>query len=306
MNHTTKTAPPSSVSVSSKTAPTPARSITDLQARLAPKIQRITDHSLAETLTDYCALQCFMQHHVFAVWDFLCLLKALYRRLACTDILWHPPIDAKAAHYLHQILGEEEGDTGLTPNHTPISHFEWYLRAMTQCGADICGIMHLQNWLQTHKTTADWVDSAPEMRAYRSVQHALIHPVIPIASRVFVCSTFRLINQSLPALAAAFVFGREGITSGLFLRVMGNAQLLPKQALSARLFVQYLQRHVSLDQDEHFPQALKILERLCQTDPKKWQAAESGAEQALEARFVFLNSIQKAILRKNETVPVMI
>lgn len=264
--------------------------LTAMQAHLQPWVERITHHPLPHTMTNYKALQMFLHHHVFAVWDFFCLLKALYRELACTDILWQPPLEPYGAHLLHGILGEEEGDTDLTG--TPLSHFEWYLHAMNACGANTATI---NNFIKRLNITPLTTTTTPDM-AYQRVCAALDHPSVPKGAQAFVTQTFKSITQPLPALAGAFVFGREGITADLFAPIISRIQTFPQKTYNPEVLIRYFQRHVNLDTQNHFPKAFEMLNRFCQNDSSQWQCAQEGAEQALQARLRFLDAIEQSIL----------
>src|ERR1700691_4043682 len=93
-----------------------------VNAQLAPLIQKIKNHTIYTTIHSVEHLRLFMAHHVFAVWDFICLLKELHHRLVTTRAPWFPPKDPDSAHLISRILVEEEND------HTPdgqayCSHF---------------------------------------------------------------------------------------------------------------------------------------------------------------------------------------
>ena len=71
-----------------------------------------------------------MEHHVYAVWDFMSLLKALQSILTCTSPPWRPVGDKKIRRLINSIVLEEESDVDQDGN--PSSHFEMYLDAMTK------------------------------------------------------------------------------------------------------------------------------------------------------------------------------
>ena len=105
-----------------------------LQSRLAPLRDSLLAHPIYDRIDTIEDLRLFMEHHVFAVWDFMSLLKALQRLVCCVDVPWTPPLDSAACRFVNEIvLGEEsdeDGQGGFT------SHFELYRRAMRQSGAE--------------------------------------------------------------------------------------------------------------------------------------------------------------------------
>jgi hypothetical protein len=74
-----------------------------------------------------------MGNHVFAVWDFMTILKSLQRTLTCTDMVWVPAANSQACRLNNEIVLCEESDEDGRGGYT--SHFELYLRAMCACGA---------------------------------------------------------------------------------------------------------------------------------------------------------------------------
>ena len=94
-------------------------------------------------------LRRFMESHVFAVWDFQSLLKAMQQRLTCTGVPWTPTADPEARRLVNEIVLDEESDE--LPADGPLtsaSHFEIYLAAMRQAGADTRPICRLIALLQ--------------------------------------------------------------------------------------------------------------------------------------------------------------
>ena len=68
----------------------PNEGLGQLEIHIAPLHQAVVQHPLFDAITSPARLACFMEHHVFAVWDFMSLLKALYNGIASTTLPWQP------------------------------------------------------------------------------------------------------------------------------------------------------------------------------------------------------------------------
>lgn len=99
-----------------------------------PLRQQIINHQVYSAIKDIDDLKVFMQYHIFAVWDFMSLLKALQNSLTCTSVPWFPKGSADTRYLINEIVAGEESDVDSLGNRK--SHFELYLDAMHQCGAD--------------------------------------------------------------------------------------------------------------------------------------------------------------------------
>lgn len=244
------------------------------QARsvIEPARKEVTAHPLYQRISDWEHLATFMAHHVFAVWDFMSLLKSLQRELTCVDVPWVPHGSAVARRLINDITLVEESDA-LNDGFT--SHFELYRAAMAEAGAD----------------TAP-VDTFVALLAEgHDVPAALRVAQVPAPAAEFVRTTFGIIaDRPLHCRAAAFAFSREDLIPDMF------DQVIREEATDRfPLFRDYLARHIEVDGEEHTPMALQMVADLCGTDDASWREATETVLVALEARSRLWDGITAAM-----------
>ena len=233
-------------------------------------------HTVYRSLHSLADLREFMQHHVFAVWDFMSLLKALQRDLTCVAVPWVPRGNPATRRLINEIVLEEETD--VDQQGQPASHFELYLRSMQECGAD----------------TQPVTDFLAALAAGSSVADALAQADVPATVRKFVLSTFEIINLGQPhATAAAFTFGREDVIPDMFRHLVSDLNARFPGQLDT--FTYYLNRHIELDEEVHTPLAQQMVRELCGDSAERWQQAEEVAVRCMQARVELWNGIEQSI-----------
>lgn len=239
--------------------------ITKIQQNIEPLRQQIINHRVYSAISEVEDLQVFMEHHIYAVWDFMSLLKALQINLTCTTLPWFPVGDAVTRQLINEIVAGEESDADQDGNVK--SHFELYLDAMVQSGANVEPI---NNFLTSLQKGRDF-DMAFELAC------------VPKPARAFVNSTFETINSGKAHLqAASFTFGREDLIPNMFFSMVNDLNC--KQPDKVSIFKYYLERHIEVDGDQHSHLALSMTEKLCEKDDNFWAEAEKTARQALQKR----------------------
>ncbi|WP_338872833.1 DUF3050 domain-containing protein [Spirosoma sp. SC4-14] len=250
--------------------------VNSLSKQLEPLRQQLTNHPLYASVQSTDDLRLFMQSHVWAVWDFMSLLKALQRNLTCVDVPWVPVGNAETRYLINEIVVGEESD--VDPDGNRVSHFELYLQAMKQAGAD------------THLSEA----LVSELKNGRSIDETLATLHLPEGSRQFIGFTFDLIKKGrLHEIAAVFTFGREDLIPDMFIALVRQLRDQSPQQLS--LFTYYLERHIEVDGDHHSHLAKAMTAELCGSDPQRWHEATLAAEAALQARIALWDSVYAQI-----------
>ncbi len=247
--------------------------ITRLKAAVAATRSNVINHEMYSRLDSHAAIVTFMEHHVYAVWDFMSLLKSLQRSLTCVNVPWVPAGPAASRRLINDIVLVEESDElggGF------ISHFELYLQGMTQAGADTTVIEPFIDLIRTGTPVPAALQALP----------------VPAPSAEFVNSTWTFI-QTLPlhCQAAAFAFGREDLIPEMFQQVVDVNENVGK----LDLFVDYLRRHIQVDDEEHTPMAMQMLADLCGDDEDKWQECVGAVTSTLTARVRLWDGITAAI-----------
>jgi hypothetical protein len=255
-------------------------SIKALHPKLTPLINQIAHHRVVTHITTIEAVRRFMEQHVFAVWDFACLIQGLLQRIALPRIPGlanHPPAGIRL---LYELAASELADDHPHKPDTCISHFHWYLEAMDTCGADRHPMTHCLQQLQ----------------AGHPIAQALQQPSVLPSTRQFVQQTFDTLQGNTPALVAHFTFGREALVPTLFAPLLTQIQQYPLPGCA--LLIAYLTRHIAVDSEDHFPKAAQLLEQVCGHEPQRWQQAFQGAQAALRARINFLEGLAEVIMER--------
>jgi hypothetical protein len=253
----------------------PCEQLSKLTSHLKPLYQALTSHPIYQIFHNIKDLHIFMEAHVFAVWDFMSLVKALQNKLTCTRIPWMPNKYQKSARFINEIVVGEESDWF---GDASLSHFEIYLQAMQECGASVAEIETLLNLLNED---VSW-------------KNALLLCNAPKSAQDFVEKTFSIIQgDQLHSIAAAFTFGREDIIPEMFREFINKQDEILKEKLKTLHW--YFERHINIDADEHGPMALEMIKEICGNDPIKWSEAQAAAEIAIRARITLWDNIVDSI-----------
>lgn len=253
--------------------------IDTINSSIRPQKELLLQHPLYNKVKTIDDLRHFLEGHVYAVWDFMSLLKALQSKLTCTTTPWLPVGNPETRYLINEIVVAEETDLG--PDGKRQSHYEMYVDAMKACGADTTAI-------------EDFLDNVVETQnIFVSIKKSSLHKDI----KAFLDFTFRVIDQGKPhEIAAAFTFGREDLIPSMFTEILRNFQEnFPEANLDKLIY--YFERHIALDADEHGPMAMQMITELCGTDAEKWREAEEASILALEKRIGLWNAIEENMMQ---------
>jgi len=247
-----------------------------ISSAIEPLRTSLREHPLYPRLQTLENLQVFMEHHVFAVWDFMSLLKTLQRRLTCVNVPWVPQGEPAVRALINEIVLGEESDR--SPDGRPNSHFELYLEAMHEAGATTTAMDEFICLL------CDGVE----------VEAALAKVRAPECVRDFLAGTFQIIREGkIHAVAAAFTYGREDLIPSMFGELVGSLNTqFPGKVETLRY---YLERHIQLDGDEHGELGRQMVASLCGNDPLRWEEAREAAVRVLEQRLALWDGITAAV-----------
>ena len=192
-----------------------------------------------------------MSNHVFAVWDFMSLLKTLQRHFTCVNIPWVPRENTALCHFINEIvLGEECDDLGSGDANQAISHYELYLKAMGEVKADKSAI---ENFMKSQINGDHWRKALKDTKDKFCTDGSIISNV----TLDFVERTIALCEKA-PAhvIASCFLFGREDPIPKMFQSILDNLE--NKDIFCPNLKL-YLARHIEVDGGSHSILAEKMI-----------------------------------------------
>ena len=289
--------------------PTIVEHLEDLHEAIEEHATALANHPVYGMVQDRDALRIFMKSHVFAVWDFMSLLKSLQRNLTCMEVPWLPVADTDSARLINEIVVGEETDE-IFPG-TYWSHFELYIAAMKEVNADTGPIEAFEHGLRTTK------------RKPATIMRDLD---LPQSTRDFVDYTLRAARGEVHEVASVFLFGREDVIPSMFMKLLNfhgtvvstsrGSLMLRSLAIKAAKAIErrvrpedvrlpdgppddafriYLERHIELDGESHGPMGEKLLMNLCGRDAEKWAQATEAAIEALKVRRMLWDGVMAEI-----------
>lgn len=252
-----------------------SKRLEELKEEIKPLRDQLVNHGLYGKLNTINDLRVFMQCHVFAVWDFMSLLKTLQNALTCVAVPWKPVGNPNTRYLINEIVTGEESD--VDEHGKRLSHFEMYLNAMKQAGATTEPIERLLGLLADNDITTALQLSSLAM---------------PVSD--FVANTFQTIATGKPHVqAAVFTFGREDLIPGMFISFVNELNNNNNNSVSS--FLYYLERHIEVDGDHHSHMAYEMTEQLCGDNDAYWAEATDAVKQALQARINLWNHIERLV-----------
>lgn len=243
--------------------------LTRLQHAIEPVRREVVGHRVYGELTGMERVRAFLGSHVYAVWDFMSLLKTLQRELTCVAVPWVPAGPTASRRLINEIVLIEESDE-FGDDYT--SHFELYLDGMDQAGAETATVRSFLGLLR---------GGAPVLDAVREAG-------VPQGAADFIRATWGIIEGGpVHCKAAAFAFGREDLIPEMFAQVVR----IPDPEGRLTLFKDYLSRHIEVDGEQHTPMAMQMLIDLCGDDAAAWSQCAETVRTALRARVALWSSI---------------
>jgi hypothetical protein len=247
-----------------------------LRQEITPLKSVVTNHPVFGVVSSLSDLQVFMERHVFAVYDFMCLLTALQQELTCVCPPWVPKGDRDIRRFINHIVLEEESDEAADGEYG--SHLEMYIDAMKETGANTGPIESFLSSLVSGKSLLDALDDANA----------------PVEAAAFTRTTWSFVaSGETHKVAAAFTFGREDPIPNMFRSLLKELKKdFPDQFVA---LVYYLERHIHLDEDFHNPMAQRLVAKLCGDNAQKWEEATATATAALQSRNRLWDQTKEAI-----------
>lgn len=245
--------------------------------QIAPLQEKLKHHTLYTQLNSLVAIQSFMSHHIYCVWDFMNLLKTLQSQLTCITVPWQPSPNPRIARLINEIVLEEESDE---IEGEATSHFSYYLEAVKQ-------LSHTQS---------DFYMFMSDLKRSLDYQTLIQQEYIPKSVQQFLYFSYSSIQTSTLHTAAAFTFGREALVPDLFTPIINHSSFSNNPILQS--FQIYLSRHIELDGDHHSQLAYKMIEELCQSDAD-WELVQNHALATVNARLKLWNAISTSLMTSN-------
>jgi hypothetical protein len=159
--------------------------------------------------------------------------------------------------FINEIVLSEESD--YIEGIGYVSHFEIYLEAMKEIGADSSKILELIDCINREGSAYDGINN------------------LDILDEVKDFIKFDLdtaLSEDLPKIVGSFTLGREKVIPNMFEHIVQSVA----NANATNKFTTYLSRHIDIDGDRHGPLSSKLLDKLCSSDKNLEVAYQAGID----------------------------
>tara|TARA_B100000900_G_C20589980_1_gene721209 strand:+ start:2198 stop:2977 length:780 start_codon:yes stop_codon:yes gene_type:complete len=252
----------------------------DIVQNLEPLKDKLKNHPLYSSISDVEDLKIFSKAHVYAVWDFMSLLKFLQIKLTSTSLPWFPSKNTTTAKLINEIVAGEETDED--QNGKPMSHFEMYIDSIQEFGINTNKILNNIHSLDNLDSIEDDLDRL-DIEDY---------------IKNFLKFTFSVIKRgNVHEVASVFTFGREDLIPDMFIPLIEG---INAENNDLNKLIYYFKRHIEVDGDMHGPMSMEMLSYLCDNDPQKIADSISISEEALLARISLWNGIETEIKQRKK------
>ena len=252
----------------------------DIVQNLEPLKDKLKNHPLYSSISDVEDLKIFSKAHVYAVWDFMSLLKFLQIKLTSTSLPWFPSKNTTTAKLINEIVAGEETDED--QNGKPMSHFEMYIDSIQEFGINTNKILNNIHSLDNLDSIEDDLDRL-DIEDY---------------VKNFLKFTFSVIKRgNVHEVASVFTFGREDLIPDMFIPLIEG---INAENNDLNKLIYYFKRHIEVDGDMHGPMSMEMLSYLCNNDPEKIADSISISKEALLARISLWNGIETEIKQRKK------
>jgi hypothetical protein len=247
--------------------------IRELEFEMKVAKHDLEHHPIFNSIKTTEDLKVFMETHVYCVWDFMSLLKKLQNDLCCTQVPWVPRKNGNLARLINDIVTAEETD--VMPDGNYASHFEIYVMAMEEVGANT---QPIKSFIQRVETGQDYLGTIPE------------------PAKTFVQSTLDIaLHKTTHETLGSFCNGRETVIPAMFRKLLSDWNLNEKDA---PMFHYYLVRHIELDGDEHGPAAERMMADLTKDHPAHYIELLHASIRSIKDRIQLWDELKAKIERK--------
>ena len=251
-------------------------------ANLKEHQARLHAHPLYAAVNTIEATRLFMERHCFAVWDFFLLIKDLQRDITNTRRFWTPCADVNAARFINEIvIGEETDDSNVDGQY--LSHFELYVKAMDEIGAN-------------SQPIKDYVNSVSKMtddeNTYEHIEKRIDAANSPAYVKKFNKNTCQAIFRTIPYTAGQFFFGREDPIPQMFTKIV---KTLDDCKVDCPTLKWYLNRHIEVDGSFHGPKTAHLITHLGNKYDPEFKDIIQGAVDAIQHRIWLWDGILEEV-----------